>query len=99
MLTPSSDKPVVVVHGASGFIGFPVCERLAESYHVVGLDRPGLPHPPPDAHRIDTDITSDESVRNAFQEIQKTYGDRIASVIHLAAYYDFSGRPSHKYEE
>jgi nucleoside-diphosphate-sugar epimerase len=31
--------------------------------------------------------------------VRHGYGERIASVIHLAAYYDFSGEPSPKYEE
>ena len=30
--------------------------------------------------------------------VRERFGTRIASVIHLAAYYDFSGEPSEKYE-
>ena len=33
------------------------------------------------------------------ERIRNGYGDKIASVIHLAAYYDFSGKPSPLYEE
>lgn len=41
----------------------------------------------------------DESVQEALQRVRTGYGGRIASVIHLAAYYDFSGEPSDKYEQ
>ena len=45
------------------------------------------------------DVTSDESVQAGLRRVRHGYGERIASVIHLAAYYDFSGEPSSKYEE
>src|SRR5688500_13569336 len=90
---------VVVVTGSSGLIGYPVCERLAKSCRVVGLDRPGVPHPPPEAERIDVDLSSDEDTKKAFDQILSKYGQRITSVVHLAAYYDFSGRPSDKYNQ
>lgn len=43
-------------------------------------------------------MESDESVQTALKRVRYAYGERIASVIHLAAYYDFSGEPSPKYE-
>ncbi|MGQ0538987.1 MAG: SPW repeat domain-containing protein, partial [Gemmatimonadaceae bacterium] len=73
--------------------------RLAEHVTVVGFDREGDPNPPFQAECVCVDVTSDESVRNAFARLAYAYGNRIASVIHLAAYYDFSGEPSPKYEE
>ncbi|MGH3114738.1 MAG: NAD-dependent epimerase/dehydratase family protein, partial [Gaiellaceae bacterium] len=51
------------------------------------------------AECVCVDVTSEESVRAGFDRVRYAYGDRIASVIHLAAYYDFSGEPSPKYEE
>jgi nucleoside-diphosphate-sugar epimerase/uncharacterized membrane protein len=45
------------------------------------------------------DLTSDSSVQAAMERVRRAYGTRIASVIHLAAYYDFSGEPSPLYEE
>ncbi len=45
------------------------------------------------------DVTSDDSVQGGLARVRQGYGERIASVIHLAAYYDFSGEPSEKYEE
>lgn len=33
------------------------------------------------------------------EKVRANFGNRIASVIHLAAYYDFSGKPSSLYQE
>ena len=35
----------------------------------------------------------------AMERVRYAYGNKIASVVHLAAYYDFSGRPSDLYEK
>jgi nucleoside-diphosphate-sugar epimerase len=45
------------------------------------------------------DLTNEESTRRGLQAIRDLNGDRIASVIHLAAYYDFSGAPSLLYDK
>jgi nucleoside-diphosphate-sugar epimerase len=92
-------KEVIVITGSSGLIGSTVSKRLAERFDVVGLDREGPPHPPPGVDCVDIDLTSDESVQAALDTVRRSHGERIASVIHLAAYYDFAGDPSPKYEE
>ena len=92
-------KQLILVTGSSGFIGSAVIRRFGEQFALVGLDRDGPPHPPPIAECVCVDLTSDESVRAALQRVRTGYGDRIASVIHLAAYYDFSGEPSPLYEQ
>ncbi len=35
----------------------------------------------------------------AFKRIRYAYGNRIAAVVHLAAYYDFAGKPSPLYQK
>ena len=45
------------------------------------------------------DLISDYSVEAAFARVSYAYGDRLASVVHLAAYSDFSGEPSSLYDE
>jgi nucleoside-diphosphate-sugar epimerase len=92
------DKPIVVVTGSNGLIGSAVAERLRHDCTVAGLDlgerQPGSPV---DAF-FPFDLTSDDSVTQAIGRLRGRFGDRIASVIHLAAYYDFSGEPSDMYE-
>lgn len=43
------EKGVILVTGSSGFIGAAAARRQARDYFVVGLDREGNPHPPPEA--------------------------------------------------
>jgi nucleoside-diphosphate-sugar epimerase len=38
-------------------------------------------------------------VQRALESVRERHGERLASVIHLAVYYDFSGEPSPKYDE
>lgn len=97
MMSPS--KQTVIVTGSSGLIGSAVVNRLARTFTVVGFDRAGPPHPPPTAESIAVDLASDESVREGLARVRHAYGQQIASVVHLAAYYDFSGDDSPLYEQ
>lgn len=90
---------LVLVTGASGFIGSAIIDRLGSAYTFVGLDRPGGPAPPAAAHAVDVDLGSGKSVRDALENVRKRFGSRIASVIHLAAYYDVSGEPNPLYDK
>ncbi len=92
-------REVVAVTGSSGLIGAALATRLDRDYDEVGFDRPGEPHPPAHIDCIDLDVSSDESVRAGLRELRGRHGDRIASVVHLAAYYDFNGGPSDLYEK
>lgn len=96
---PQMRKETVLVTGSSGLIGTAACNRLAGNFNVVGFDREGPPHPPPSAECVCVDLTSDASVAAALERVRTGYGERVASVIHLAAYYDFSGEPSELYEK
>jgi nucleoside-diphosphate-sugar epimerase len=89
----------VIVTGSSGFIGEAICRRLVkQGYNVIAFDRPGPPYPPPETEVVDCDIASAESITQAFTRVLKRHGPNLASFIHLAAYYDFSGEPSPMYE-
>lgn len=48
---------------------------------------------------VPVEITSDDSVRKGLTTIREHHGGYVAAVIHFAAYYDFFGRPSPKYDE
>lgn len=99
MANADSRQGVIIVTGSSGLIGSSVIERLAEEFTVIGFDREGSPHPPPMAECVCVDLTSEESVRQGLARVRQGYGEHVTSVIHLAAYYDFSGEPSPKYDE
>lgn len=92
-------KEVIIVTGSSGMIGSVLIHKMAAHYRLAGLDLAGFPFPPAEAECVCVDLTSDESVAFAFERIRYEYGNRIASVVHLAAYYDFLGEPSDLYDK
>ena len=96
---PQAATGVVLLTGASGFIGSALIRILGQNYTVVALDRPGPPAPPPPAVEVGFDLGSDEGVEQALNEVRERFGTRIASVIHLAAYYDVSGAPNPLYDK
>jgi len=95
----SKEKEVVVISGSSGLIGFSLIKKLAKNYRVVGLDRLGPPYPPLQAECVNFDITDEEQIDAAMERIRYGYGNKIASVIHLAAYYSFNTKESPGYDE
>lgn len=90
----ASQKPIVLITGAEGRIGSVIADALHDSYTVVGFERKCRGD-----NCIDVDITSDEALAKGCEQLRARYGNRIASVIHLAAFYDFSGEPHPMYEE
>ena len=84
------EKEVILITGCSGRIGFKLAERLASKYRVVGFDvflvgsLPGL-------ELISVDMGSDESVKEGLARVKERYGDKLKAVVHLAAYYSFTG--------
>ena len=96
-------RPAVIVTGSSGLLGRPVCIELADcGYEVYGFDRVGPPEPPKGhahVHDIECDITSYQNVHGAVDDVRKRTGGKLESVVHMAAYYDFSGEDSPLYDE
>lgn len=91
----NADKPIVLVTGVAGDIGSALAATLADGYRVVGLDRVA---PKGDLDWLEIDFSSDESVASAMRRFRQRYGNRIASVVHLAAYFDFTGENNPLYE-
>lgn len=83
------DKPLVIITGATGNLGRSVAAVLSADYRIVGLDlkAEALTFPV-----IKVDLASDQSVLEALAQIRASHGGRVASVIHLAAYFDFTGK-------
>ncbi|MGX5733268.1 NAD-dependent epimerase/dehydratase family protein [Bosea thiooxidans] len=91
-------RPTVLITGGSGFLGQALGRALAERYQVIGLDVAKPRQPLPGIETIEVDLTSDESVAKALATARQRSGGRIASVIHLAAYYDTTGEDNPKYD-
>src|SRR5919108_574371 len=96
MATGKDDaRPIVLITGAAGNIGTSLAEVLKDSYRIVGLDRPGSKAGFP---LVEADLGDDQSVAKAIAEYRDSFGDRIASVVHLAAYFDFTGEENPLYQ-
>lgn len=98
-----TQRPAVIVTGSSGLLGQPICRRLADSgYQVFGFDRVGLPEPPKQhdhVRDVQCDLADSASVQAAVRKVRELAGDKLASVVHMAAYYDFSGEESELYQK
>jgi nucleoside-diphosphate-sugar epimerase len=96
----TSDTGIIIVTGSNGRIGDAVMRRFVGRVDdVVGVDRKAPSPPPPGCVYVPIEITADESVRDGLRYIREHHGAHVVSVIHLAAYYDFFGKASPKYEE
>ena len=95
-----TERGIALVTGSNGTIGSAVMQRFAGRFEsIVGFDREAPKPPPPGCVYVPVEITSEESVQEGLRIVREHHGTRIASVIHLAAYYDFFGEPSTKYDE
>lgn len=99
MPNPSQPRPNVLITGASGLIGKNVCGKLKDDYRLFGMDKASPEDRELPLQHVPADLTNDADLRRAVEELQSHCDGRLASVIHLAAYYDFSGEPSPLYDE
>jgi nucleoside-diphosphate-sugar epimerase len=100
MASPT-DKPYVLITGIGGLIGTRVAQALHPDYRIIGIDRKeedNLPHPHTPYEYLPVDLIDDADTAATLEEIKRRTNGRLASVIHLAAYYDFKGEPSPLYE-
>lgn len=93
------DKEVIVITGNNGLIGDAVMRDLMNDYTVIGFDRDGQPQPPKQVENVCVDVADPHSVRLGLERVAYAYGKRLASFVHLAAYYSFSGEDSPLYEK
>ena len=91
----SMQKPLVLITGSEGRIGKAIAAALGDDYTVIGFEQKC----DTGSNCITVDISSDEAMSRACGQLRQRYGQRIASVIHLAAFYDFSDEPNPLYEE
>ncbi len=93
------DRPVVLITGSAGFLGQAITRALLARYRVIGLDVKQPAKPIPGVETVEIDLTSGEAVTAALAQVRAMAGARIASVIHLAAYYDITGEDNPLYEK
>jgi nucleoside-diphosphate-sugar epimerase len=91
-------RQTVLVTGSSGLIGSRLIARAPQGLDLIGFDNHGPPEPPVRAECVPVDLTSDRSTERALERVRYAYGKEIASIIHLAAFYDFSGEDNPMYE-
>ena len=91
-----NDRPIVLITGAAGDIGGALVDRLKDNFKLVGLDVPGTEAK---CDLIECDLTSDDSVRKALEKLGHDHGERLAAVVHLAAYFDFTGEEHPLYDK
>lgn len=80
-------------------IGEALARRFEPRFTVAGFDVKPPKVELEDFHWFECDLTDKRSIADSIDEVAKRFGNRIASVIHLAAYYDFSGKPSPLYQD
>ena len=91
----ADSRPIVLITGATGNLGGSLGAALGRNYRIVGLDRKaeGAAFPV-----FEADFTSDSSVGVALRKFRDEHGSHIGSVIHLVAYFDFTGEDNPLYQ-
>lgn len=90
---------IVLITGSSGLLGRALGKALQDSCEILGFDNEGPPFPPKTVDWLFADLTSDESVQNAFHIVEHRYGRKLAGVFHFAAYYSFSDQSTEMYDK
>jgi nucleoside-diphosphate-sugar epimerase len=90
----SDERPIILITGAGGNLGGTLAAALGRDYRNVGLDRTrrdiGFPI-------FEADFSSDAAVELALTRFREQFRRHIASVIHLVAYFDFTGKENPLY--
>jgi nucleoside-diphosphate-sugar epimerase len=87
-------RPIVLITGATGNIGRSLAAALDRDYSIVGLD---LSPEGVDFPVFAADFSNAAAVELALTRFRERFGTRIASVIHLVAFFDFTGEDNPLY--
>ncbi|HET9447316.1 MAG TPA: NAD-dependent epimerase/dehydratase family protein, partial [Steroidobacteraceae bacterium] len=96
MSSSGDPRPVVLITGASGNLGRTLAGALAADYRIVGLD---LRSADADFPIYAADFANPAAVELALRRVRDEVGDRIASVVHLVAYFDQTGEDNPLYQK
>ena len=94
-LTSGESRPVVLITGAAGNLGRTLAGALATNYRIVGLDRSTADA---DYPIFAADFANPAAVELALIRVREQVGARIASVVHLVAYFDQTGEDNPLYQ-
>ena len=98
-----AEKKIVIITGSNGFIGKAIAERLSRKFSVIGFDqkisKKQNQKESVEVENYKVNISSSESISSALEAMKARHGTKIASVIHLAAYYSFSEEKSPNYKK
>jgi nucleoside-diphosphate-sugar epimerase len=88
-------RPVVLITGAAGNLGRTLARALAADYRIVGLD---LATAEADYPIFAADFANAAAVELALKSVRERFGPRLASVVHLVAYFDQTGEDNPLYQ-
>jgi len=91
-------KDIILITGCSGTIGFRLAERLVSEYQIVGVDVFLVGHLP-GIDLVGIDLASEKNIEEHLDLIKERFGNKIVSVVHLAAYYNFAKGNWSKYQK
>lgn len=94
-----NQKEVILITGGSGLIGQQIARFFSDKYQVVALDIKEPKSPIKNVNFVKMDVSDKKDIDRALEEIRLTYGDHLASVIHLAAFYSFDVGESELYDK
>jgi nucleoside-diphosphate-sugar epimerase len=94
-----NNKEVILISGGCGLIGQQIAKSFAQSFKVVALDIKEPKNPIPNVSFVKMNVSEQQDITRALNEIKTNFGDRIASVIHLAAFYSFDVGESELYDK
>ena len=90
----SSGRPLVVVTGATGFLGSRVRHQLAAKFDVLAVDLVRATDARASERWCVGDVTEPRFIERFFSAIERP----LSGLVHLAWSYDFSNRPHRRYD-
>jgi nucleoside-diphosphate-sugar epimerase len=95
----AEERGVILVTGSCGRIGAGVVKKMGGDFRMVGFELLKAFYASANEELVPCDVSSDESVTQALAHVHNFYGNKISTVVHLAAYYSFSNQHSDLYNK
>jgi nucleoside-diphosphate-sugar epimerase len=89
------NRPVILITGAAGNLGRTLAAALAADYRIVGLD---IASAAADYPIFDADFSNVAAIELALTRLREQFGTKIASTVHLVAYFDQTGEDNPLYQ-